>query len=602
MAKRQSTAMMIAGLSIVGGALAVLGSSTTGHAQVVEQNPARTLHGEQKVGLPGSTLTVSRDKSPFGVSLRRLSIVNVRDGDAPTHISMVDLSGAETALQTPELEALLQSFVGQPMSQKLVDDIRATITQYYRDTNRPLVAVTVPPQEISDGNLRVEVLPFQLAETKTEGNSWTADDHLKGTIRARAGEEIDSAQLIDDANWLNLNPYRNLSLVFEPGQKVGTTNLILRSDEQKPWTVYSGVSNGGTNTSDPLRFYTGFNVANIPAIDHQVSYQFTTSGKAAAQARVFTLDDNEGYLSHSLSTFTPLDYANGWRHKARLQASYVDSFSELNSAFTLSNSTVQLYGEYAIPLPKFGGIKADLYTGIDFKRQSNDIYFNGALSSSTQIDVVQGMFGILGDFTSPLHITSDGRTFSGRGDFNLRLVGSAGGLTSNNSDAAFAAASTNPNVSASYVYLYGEIGHIMPLPKRFAFKHELAFQLASTALPGLEQFSVGGASSVRGYLTNEASGDDGISLRNEFALPSFSFFGETGKQTDRVVPYLFADIGWSNDRFADRQTTLAGVGAGFDYAIGQHLNAAGHVGYALTDGTQTQSGDINIFGSLTLRF
>lgn len=572
-------------------------------AQVIERNDAQIRVGNQRSDLPGSQLTVSNDETAFGVTLKRLAVVNARDGSSSAiGGSGVDLSGAEAALQTPELKALLQPFVGQALSQKLVDDIRALITQYYRDTDRPLVAVTIPAQEISDGDLRVEVLPFHLAKTKTEGNQRTSDEHLKRNVRAKAGEEINSQDLIEDANWLNLNPYRNLSLVFEPGQKNGTINLILRSNEQKPWSVYSGVNNGGTSKSDPFRFYTGFNIANLPLIDQQISYQFTGSGRALSKGRVFGLDKMPGYVSHSLSTFNPMSFPNGWRHKAQLQASYVESFANLAAPFTQANKTFSVYGDYAIPLPNLGAIKADLYGGLDFKRQTNEVFFSGALANASYLDILQGVLGVRGQFSTPLGFNANGASSEGRSNFDLRFVTSPGGLTRNNTNAAFIGASGNAAAKSRYAYLYGTINHVAPLPTRFSIHNQLAFQIATTALPGLEQFSIGGANSVRGYLTNEVSGDDGVSLRNELVLPSFSTLGNAEGISDHFAPFLFADVGFVRNRAANAKSVLAGVGVGFDYSLSKHFSANAHYGYTLINGPQTKRGSHTIFGNLTVKF
>ena len=581
------------------------------YAQTVEQNPAPVVTQRPIASLPDQTLESSDDATPLGVDLRRIVIVDQRQSPLVNEIASdaVDVSLAGPLLQDAQFIDRLEPFVGQPLSPKLIFDIRAEVTLYFRQINRPLVAVTVPPQEISSGILRLEVLPFQVGETRAEGNQWTPDTYLLGNVRNAPGDEIASDKLLEDINWLNLNPYRNLGVVFEPGAKPGTTDIIIRSDERKPWTIYSGYRNSGSREDDRDRVFAGFNVANFPLIDHQLSYQVTASPDVVASGRVFDLDDTNGYVSHSLSYFAPLSYANGWRHKLRFEASYIETFDELTDPFTQSNRTFQFYGEYAVPLARRGTVTPEVYAAFDFKRQENEVLFARFPLSETTLDVVQLVWGIRGDFTTSMRWGTTHRDnldqrrgTGGQGAYDLRLVFSPGGLNSKNDDAAFVAATGNPDASSRYWYLYGFANHAAPLGYGLSRKTEVAFQLSNQTLPSLEQFSYGGYNSVRGYLTNEASGDDGIVIRNDLVFPSFEMLGANSQIRDQLTPYAFVDFGLSRDRFSDTTSELASAGLGFDYQLDRNLSATLTYSRILLDGDETSAGDIGVFGAVTVRF
>lgn len=591
-------------LTVFVGIAAMLNTvSPLAQAQTLEKNPAKIKHGTQNTRLPQSTLKISKNDKAFGVPLKRLVVVNRRERSRVSHDgSNVDLSRTEKALQSPVLKADLEAFIGKPLSQKLVDEIRTVITQFYRKTKRPLVSVTTPPQEITQGILKVEVMPFLLADIKTEGNTWTSNSHIQNAIRVRRGEEINSQQLIDDANWLNLNPYRNLSLIFEPGDKVGTTNLILRSNEQKPWTVYAGINNAGTQESDRLRFYTGFNLANFTSLDHQLSYQYTTSGKTVENGDMFQLDNSESYFSHSLSYFAPLTYANGWRHKVQFQANYVENLQELFNPFTQASDTLTLYGDYAIPIYGLNSIALDIYFGVDFKRQNSDILFDGALANNRQIDILQGLIGVRGSVSTPFGFNADRSFGSGVAQFDLRFVNSPGDLTSRNRDANFVAIANNINASSNYTYLYGTVNHTMPLPDKFFIRNEIAFQIGDKELVGLEQFTIGGINSVRGYFTNEISGDRGVSFRNDLLLPYFSVPLEVLGRNLNIQPLLFTDIGIVHDLETHDSTTLVSAGAGLEIDLGKNIYAEVNYAHAFDDAIQTESGDHSFLGNLLIKY
>jgi hemolysin activation/secretion protein len=103
------------------------------------------------------------------------------------------------------------------------------------------------------------------------------------------------------------------------------------------------------------------------------------------------------------------------------------------------------------------------------------------------------------------------------------------------------------------------------LARRFAFLDAQIIargdvQLSDSPLLGLEQFAIGGHSSVRGYHENELVRDQGVIGSLELRVPLFHRRGE--------VPWLevgpFVDVGYSfnEDRDTLGDTTLVGVGIG----------------------------------------
>lgn len=593
-----------------------IGFSSSALAQAVEQHPAPIIRGDKRVFLPEPALKGSNDATPLGVDLRRLIIVDhLENGtehppvDGPGGII---LSHAGALLQDPAFKARLDGYLGQPLSAMLISDIRIAITEHFRRIDRPLVAINTPPQEVSAGTLRLDVLPFRVGALKIEGGEWTPDAHIADTVRLKQGDTVDSSRLIADLNWLNANPYRNLGVVFEPGDKPGTANVILRSKEAPPYSAWGGYATSGSRNDDPHRFFVGASIANLPWIDHQLSYQLTSSPQNGRRGRVLSLHDKPGYLSHAVTYLAPIDYGDGIRHTASLQASYVQSFVDLIAPFTQDNTTLQLYGEYAVPLNAERQLGKDLslevYGALDFKRQRNEVFFAGVSQLTTTLDIFQFALGARGGFRTPFGIDIANEDEpglhmgGGNARFDLRLAGSPGDVTRFNDDVSFAAANNNPNASAHYGYFYGSFNHAAPLPKGFALATDLTFQLAERPLPGLEQFSYGGQTSVRGYLSNEASGDHGVTIQNAIEFPAFSFLDGDLTGRDAIRPYVFGDYGYSIDRLANDDAALMSAGFGFDYQFGETFSATVQYGHAFKAGGETQDGASHLYGSVSIRF
>ena len=581
-------------------ALAGLALSTTGTsvlAQAVETNPAQILIGEQSGALPDPDLSVSGDDMPLGVVLRSIVIVDSAQtpGLVRSSVRGIDVSKAADELKSPRLTMRLTGFLNRPLSRKLISEITVTVTRYMRDIGRPLVAVTVPPQEVTDGSLQVSVREYVLAEKRAEGNERTSDSYILGTVRAQRGEPVDSEKLLDDINWLNQNPFRNSVVVFEPGAKPGTTDLAIRTTEGKPWRVYTGASYYGVPEGDDTRLFAGINFANPFLPEHQIGYQLTVSPDAFASGNLFELGQDLGYVSHAGSYFAPIDYGNGVRHKLRIDASYVQSGDELTVPFTQSSDTLSVYGDYATPLSAIDGVEAETYGGVDFKQQKSNVFFGGVLSTSTTLNILQVVGGIRGSYgeQSP--------TGGVRNSFDLRLVYSPGDLLANNDDAAFVAASGDPDARASYVYAYGEITHTTALSSALVARTKAAVQGSPQILPGVEQIALGGKNSVRGYATNELTGEVGAFAQNELRWITLDLSGDSAGQF-AAQPFSFVDIGSAYDIGNDTTQNLLSAGLGIDLAAGRNLTASVAGAVSLVAGPKTRAYAPSVYADVTASF
>ena len=107
-------------------------------------------------------------------------------------------------------------------------------------------------------------------------------------------------------------------------------------------------------------------------------------------------------------------------------------------------------------------------------------------------------------------------------------------------------------------------------------------QLATTNLVPLEQFSVGGLQSVRGYRQDALLTDNGFFTSAEVRLPLYKARSIEGLLS--IVPFLDFGVGW-NDNSDDNpeENVLVGLGLGLQWQMGDTLNARIDYGIPLTD-------------------
>jgi hemolysin activation/secretion protein len=107
-------------------------------------------------------------------------------------------------------------------------------------------------------------------------------------------------------------------------------------------------------------------------------------------------------------------------------------------------------------------------------------------------------------------------------------------------------------------------------------------QLSPTNLVPLEQFSVGGIQSVRGYRQDALLTDNGFFTSAEVRLPIYQAQSVQGLLS--VAPFLDFGVGW-NDNSDDNpeENVLFGLGLGLQWQMGDSLNARLDYGIPLTD-------------------
>jgi hemolysin activation/secretion protein len=107
-------------------------------------------------------------------------------------------------------------------------------------------------------------------------------------------------------------------------------------------------------------------------------------------------------------------------------------------------------------------------------------------------------------------------------------------------------------------------------------------QLATRTLLPLEQFTLGGIFSVRGYRQDALFSDNGVFVSADLQLPIYST--NNGKNVLQIIP--FVDIGtvWnSSSRNSPNTNTLASVGLGLQWQMGERFTARFDYGIPLVD-------------------
>lgn len=452
-------------------------------------------------------------------------------------------------LQTEDFAALMDEFLGRPVTMNRLNKLARQVILFYRSRNRPVVDVILPEQNITGGTVQFIVIEGRLGEVKAEGNKWFDTDHLVEGIRLSRGDIIETDKVMEDIDWLNRNPFRRVDAVLEAGDEVGTTNLVLRTRDRFPFRAYVGYEDTGTEFTGKDRMIAGFNASNLIFRDDLLSYQFSGSGRVKRMQ------------AHSFSYAVPLP----WRDTVKVFGSHSNTYSSPDN-LQLEGYSSQVGIRYSHPLPGTDIFDHSIEVGFDWKKSFNNLEF-GIINfrRDTLTEVGQTVLGYSAGLEDPWGNTGfeatfyhgTGECFDRQDDVEYRNV------------RAFA--------DPSYNYVRMRLNRTTNLPWGFTLSNDFTMQLADDNLLPSEQLGLGGYDSIRGFDYRILSGaDEGWFIRNELYLPKMSLTKLLGlDQTDQLRFLAFWDHGIGKREYElpgeDINTPLSSIGWGFRYSFDRYL-------------------------------
>jgi len=458
---------------------------------------------------------------------------------------------------------LTEEFIGKPITQQALTDIRSAIMAHYIHAHHPLITIDIPKQEVTQGTVQFVIIESRLGEIVCKGQRWFSCDRLKSFISLESGDPIDSDTILNDVAWMNRNPFRLTQLVFSPGSSPKTTNIELLTEDRRPFRIYGGMDNTGNTATHEGRWFAGFNWGNAFSVDQLFTYQYT----AAFQINSFQ--------AHTVHYVAPLP----WRHQIIVYGGYSKAIPDI-SGFDSEGHSGQVSTRYVIPLgAAYRNWLKELHIGFDYKNTNNNFEFSDfdlapIVSKNVNISqfLLQGNFGCGGE----------PHTFNSSFQYFL----SPGQMLSNESHKNYE--DLRYKASSHYYYMRGMASYTYTMKNTIAFYTQARAQYANRNLLPSEQFGLGGYDTVRGYGEREVNADRAFCFNFEIRSPKLSFFDYFWNLGihDEATLLAFFDYGWGSNHDLlpgeDASQNLAGIGPGLRYAISPYFSLRADVGFRLT--------------------
>lgn len=480
-----------------------------------------------------------------------------------------------TVLPVLAIERAVSPFMGESRTVADVEAARAALEKTYQDAGYLSVFVDVPEQRVDEGVVQLKVLEGRVERLAVTGSRY----YDQGVIRSRVPElaegrvpnfNVVQAQLAT----VNTNELRRVQPVLRPGRDPGTVETELQVSDRLPVGGSIEINNHHAQFTKPLRLQASVRHDNLFQADHSLALTAITAPQDTAQSKVLVLnytaplvggDAWMGFLVASDSAIEPLGVANVIGKGTSLG---------LRRIWNLPAS------------PHLPGFFHNLALGVDYKDQKeNTVAGNSGLATPMRYAPITAGYtanwlGEQGSRTqASVNLVANLRTTLKR-----RVLQSECGVAdpSDPRDSVDQFECKRENADGGFALVKLDLRHVHKAWDTAAGAWEaewhLGGQLASQPLVAAEQYAIGGADSVRGYLEAEAIGDHGVLAGVELRGPNLArrdapADAAGGRSVfDEITAYGFLEGGSIRLIGGDRQT-LAGTGVGLKLRARKSLSA-----------------------------
>ncbi len=441
-----------------------------------------------------------------------------------------------TLLTDAQLQALVKPWTRSNITFSDLKDVTTAIQNFYAKNHRVALA-TVPPQDIQDGKIVIEITEGKLGAVLVgpakEGAALRVNtDMARRYIITRRDDSpyIDTKPLERGLLLLNELPGVQAAGEFQAGTGAGESNFRVKLSDGPLFSGQAGLSNFGSPS-------TGVEQANVNLALNNPSGQ----GDQATLDASLSMGSTYAQLGYSL----PVGHA-GWRVGAQASALSYQTLSGLTAVQTQgAASTLGATASYA--LRRAATSTANLRLSYEDRRYSNSQLEQNI--SDYQISAVTA--GLNGNFAD-----------TAKSSLSYSLTLTLGNLSINNPTQA-AQDAAGPGTAGGYQ----KLGFYISRNQELTFLPNTTWlvsvygQLANKNLNSSEQIYLGGPYAVRAYPVAQGGGSQGVILSTELQH-RYNEHWQAGVFADlgMVDQFINAYSGWQGLSNANNSYQIGGVG------------------------------------------
>lgn len=461
-----------------------------------------------------------------------------------------------TTLPAIRIETAVYPHLGEKKTIADVEAARTALEKAYHNAGYLTVLVDIPEQKVTSGVVTLRVTEGSVARLRVVGSRYFSLGEIKATTPELAEGTVPHFPTMQkELIALNTGEDRRVTPVLRPAKTPGQVEVDLKVEDQFPLHGDLSLDNRASANTTSTRLSGNLRYSNLWQKQHSLGIGFQVAPEQTEEARVLSLT----YLQPALGGMLAL-----YGIVSRSDVGVAGDTRVLGNANIAGARWIK-------PLRAWRGANQLFSLGVDYKDFNDDLLF-GADRFTTPISYVPFSLEYRGSTGDDAVKTqwNLGFTFSLRGLADETIECIPGFFTNEFDCKRFAA-------KPDFAYLRGGLRHERAIGKDYSVAVRMEFQLTNQPLISNEQFSAGGAQSVRGYTESTALGDRGLIVGMEAVGPDW---GEASRYSLR--PLAFAEgatlrvieaTALQKDAF-----TLAGVGLGLRltsrFGLSSDLDAA----------------------------
>ena len=456
-----------------------------------------------------------------------------------------------TAFDDGEIQALLADYINTTLSFADLLQIETIITKLYTDNGYINSGAVIPAQNVTDGVITVQVIEGRIEpqDIQVKVNGRLSEDYILARLKRGTKAPLNIEKLQEALQLLQLDPLiENLNAELSVGTSRDRWKLEVEVNQATAFRPEIFANNSRSPSVGSFQRGIAINHNNFAGFGDRASFiykntdgsnDFDTNYTIPINALNGTLGLRYRYITSDIveSPFDTIDiesktdkYEINIRQPILVTAT-PDSTQELAVGLELSRQANETTVRNQ-PVQLSPGADANGETKISTIR----LFQDWTRRSRRQVLAVRSQFSIGIDALDATinDDAPDSRFFAWRGQAQwLRQLSSNSGIN---------------------LLLRSDI------------------QLSSTELVPLEQFSLGGIDSVRGYRQDVLLGDNGALLSAEFRIPVYRW--NRRENSISIIPFIDFGTVWE-DREPNNQEedTLFSVGLGLQLSVSDRLRA-----------------------------
>ena len=458
-------------------------------------------------------------------------------------VKRVEVLGS-TVFSPKDFAAVLAPYIGKTVNFERLLEIRTAVTDFYTSQGYTTSGAFLPPQDLSAGVVKIQVVEGELERIEVQGLNRLQPSYVRSRLARAAQTPVNIQQLESALQLLQLDPlFSRVQAELTAGTTPGRSVLILNLREAPPFSSALILDNRDSPSVGSIRGTAALNHNNLLGFGDRLSAEVGIT---------------EGVNSYNLDYEIPVNTSDG-----SLSLRYNNGSSRIvEQPFTpldIKGRTETYSLSFRQPLNRTPSSEFALSLSADLRRSRTFLFDDEPYSFTLGPEAGESKVSVI-RFSQDWVNRTPNRVLAARSQFSVGLDLLDATVNDSGTDGRF------------FSWL-GQFQWVKALGEDTTLVAGAAAQLTGDSLLPLEQFSIGGVDTVRGYRTNQRVADNGIVGSVEVRVPIVR--DPDGWGLLQLAPFVDVGTVWSNgeDEANVDNSTLVSTGIGLRWQLGSRFSA-----------------------------